>query len=58
MSATTIPGHQPRWRRHQCKLGRSKPPSATLAGVIQLTSGTSVTDGCTVGSHNRSVCFL
>ena len=58
MSATTMPGHQLKWERHQCKLGRSKPPSATLAGVTQLTSGNKVTEGCRVGSHSRKVCFL
>src|SRR5437870_272218 len=58
MSATTMPGHQPKCRRHHRRLGTSKPPSATLAGVTQLTSGTSSTKGCSVGSHNRNVCFL
>ena len=58
MSATTMPGHQPRWERHQRRLGRSKPPSETLAGVTQLTSGNKVTEGCRVGSHSRNVCFL
>ena len=42
MSATTMPGHQPRWERHQCMPGKSKPPSETLAGVTQVTSGSKV----------------
>jgi hypothetical protein len=58
MSATTSPGHQPKDRAHHRKLGTNSPPSATLAGVSQLMSGTKVTDGCAVGSHKRIVCFL
>jgi len=42
----------------QRRLGRSRPPSATLAGVTQMTNGNKVTEGWRVGSQSRKVCFL
>jgi hypothetical protein len=50
MSATTMPGHQPRCWRHQCRLGHYKPPGLTLPGVTQLTNSSSVTESCSAES--------
>jgi hypothetical protein len=40
------------------QLGTRKPPSETLAGAAQLTSGTSITAEVYSRHHNRNVCFL
>src|ERR1035437_199621 len=43
MSATTNGGHHSHCCWQYCRLGINNPPSETLAGVTQLTSGTNCT---------------
>ena len=58
MSATTWEGHHDQRRAQYAKLGMSIPPSETLAGAAQLTSGTNSTPRSYHEIQSRNVCFL